>query len=259
MTLTEYQRYFSKTLFTTMPDNAWAQDEIKPAGQLDIVRAIEVYQNNYVGACINTLKQVYPICVRVLGEKYFTVLAREYVQKNPSKSSDLNKYGNCFSLFLSQTMRKQNLAETLPYINELAVLEWHMHAAYYETDDESFDWLSLQSLSIQEQEKLKPFLSKSIYLLSTEFPVDKVWTENIGSAPGEVIENEKAPYHLVISRKDYRVSFERVTVKEYDLLQMLRDSCSMQEFTLMAQAYNLVPTELLGAWMQKAWLVGMIS
>ncbi len=258
MNLAEYQECLSKALFSTKSDLVWTRDTIVPAGKLNTEEALEVYRSNTHGACINTLKQIFPICMKVLGVVFFTALAKNYVQKYPSKNSDLNTYGSRFSEFINSQKIYQNIARDLPYLKELALLEWDLHAVYYVEDDENFDWSSLQTKSVEEQLKLKPILSHSLRLLNMQFPVDKIWFANKTDEASTITEYETSPYHLVISRYDYRAAVKRITVKEYVLLNMLlRDTSNMQELTEKSQELGLIPSEFLAKWMKKSWIVGM--
>jgi hypothetical protein len=196
--------------------------------------------------------------MKVLGVGYFTALAKRYVQKYPSKNSDLNAYGSSFSEFIKSQNIYQDIAQDLPYLKELALLEWDLHAVYYVEDDENFDWSSLQTKSVEEQLKLKPILSHSLRLLNMQFPVDKIWFANNTGEASTITENETSPYHLVISRYDYRAVVKRITEQEYVLLNMLlRDTSNMQELTEKSQELGLIPSEFLTQWMKSSWIVGM--
>ena len=54
---------------------------------------IVIHQNNIVSNLTETLKNTYPLLLKLLGEKFFAVAAKEYINRYPSRSGNLHDYG----------------------------------------------------------------------------------------------------------------------------------------------------------------------
>jgi Putative DNA-binding domain len=67
---------------------------------------IGVYQNNTRLTLLSVVQTTYPVIARVLGEEFFTALARSYVITTPSTSGNLHGYAKAFGLRHWQTVRR---------------------------------------------------------------------------------------------------------------------------------------------------------
>ena len=92
---------------------------------LSAVQRIEIYRNNSIAARMNALRDIYPVCKVIVGEKCFNSLARHFVLANPSLQSDLNTYGETFFEELHQTLTLPGFEE-FEYLPDLARLEWFL-------------------------------------------------------------------------------------------------------------------------------------
>lgn len=67
---------------------------------------------------------------RLVGEPFFRGMARVYVAREPPRSAVLLRYGASFPDFVAGFAP----AASVPYLADMASLEWAWHAAYHATD-----------------------------------------------------------------------------------------------------------------------------
>ncbi|HEU4622795.1 MAG TPA: DNA-binding domain-containing protein [Burkholderiaceae bacterium] len=86
---------------------------------------LAIYRANAIAACTRALRAHYPVCARLVGDEFFDATARAYRQAHPSTNGDLGHYGDAFAEFL----RTFEHARSLPYLSDVAQLEWAVHIA----------------------------------------------------------------------------------------------------------------------------------
>ena len=91
-----------------------------------------VYRNNVVASLINALADTYPVIQDLVGEAFFRAMAHVFVCAEPPCSPVLAGYGANFALFLEGFPP----AATLPYLADVARLEWARVEVFHAADAE---------------------------------------------------------------------------------------------------------------------------
>src|SRR5687768_16032631 len=100
---------------------------------------LQVYRNNVFISLRQALADVYPVVQRLVGEEFFNQLARRFVREHPSRSGNLHDFGREFAGFLATL---PDLTE-LPYLPDVAALEWALHEVFHEAEARPFDFSTL--------------------------------------------------------------------------------------------------------------------
>ncbi len=95
-----------------------------------------VYRANAFGNWAAALAGAYPMVQRIVGTDCFAALARAYAVQHPSVSGDLHEYGAELAPFLDGHAGVRDL----PYLADVARMEWLAHLAYYAADPAPFDF-----------------------------------------------------------------------------------------------------------------------
>ena len=139
---------------------------------------IGVYQNNTRLTLLGAVEATYPVMAQVLGDVFFTSLARSFVITTPSRSGSLQYYALAFSAWLSRwldALEDRNEAAELGYLPDLARLEALVHHAHSAADAQAFDFAALQLVNPTQQGALCFMLHPSVGLMRSEFPVAQIW------------------------------------------------------------------------------------
>ena len=64
---------------------------------------------------------------QLVGEEFFRLLAKRFIEQHPSHSGNLHRYGSEMAEFLMHFENTQHLA----YLPDVARLEWAYHLAYF--------------------------------------------------------------------------------------------------------------------------------
>ena len=102
---------------------------VGPDGQSDAKR-FAVYRNNVHVGLVGALEARFPVVRRLVGEEFFTAMARVYVGAEKPNSPVLMHYGDTFPGFIAGFPP----AAALPYLADVATLEARWSDAYNAAD-----------------------------------------------------------------------------------------------------------------------------
>lgn len=132
---------------------------------------LNIYRNNVYGCFESVLSSNFPVTKKILGAKKFDELLKKYCQKFPSKSGDLNEFGNDFPKLLSRLKPA--------YLKDLARLELLHHQAYFIADNtKRFDVEKFRKLSTDKFSDLIFSLNPACFLLTSKFAIYSIWQKN---------------------------------------------------------------------------------
>ena len=130
-----------------------------------------LYRGNLLATWRRVLGQAYPVVLALVGEEFFAGLAREYGRQQPSQDADLNRFGDGFAAFLAAFAP----AAQLPYLPDMARLEWSLHLAHYAPDAAGLPAATLASLTPEQLEDCRFSLHPACALIDSEWQVVALW------------------------------------------------------------------------------------
>src|SRR5262245_49147471 len=140
--LHELQRTIARGI---LADEAAALADVIREDGLPFDKRLQVYRNNTFMSLTEALKTTYPVVSALVGEKFFATVAKAHIAAQPPRAPRLAEYGAGFADFLAGF----EPARALPYLPDVARLEWAINGAYHAPDDTG---LTPQSLSSVPQE-----------------------------------------------------------------------------------------------------------
>ena len=149
------------------------------AGHVD--RRVAIYRANMVAAADKALSAAYPVIRQVVGAEFFHGLAREFQRGTPSTSGDLTEFGARFDAFLAAFERTQSL----PYLPDLARLEWAVHRAYGAADAPDWDAAALATVEPDRQAAIRFHWSPGLAVVESSYPIVRIWTIHQPGYAGE--------------------------------------------------------------------------
>lgn len=148
-----------------------------------------------------TLGHAYPVVLALVGEEFFAGLARAYGREHPSDSPDLNQFGARFADFLATFPHVADL----PYLPDMARLEWALHLAHYAPDAQGVGPEALAALSPQQLEASRWALHPACTLLASRWQVPALWqAHQEGDGQGEFPQDLQAASHALVCRPRWK-------------------------------------------------------
>lgn len=144
---------------------------VSPRGTADSKR-FAVYRNNVHVSLVGALAARFPVTRQLVGEEFFTGMARLYVGQAKPKGPVLLHYGDSFPDFVAQFPP----ASGLPYLPDLARLEAAWTDAYNAADADALAPADLGTIAGDALASLNLTLAPSTRLLRSSFPVGSLWS-----------------------------------------------------------------------------------
>ncbi len=182
-------------------------------------RRLNVYRNNIRTTLTETLGAIYPVVRRLVGDDFFKRCAQAYITGHPSRSGDLNDYGTAFANFLAAF----EPARPLPYLADVARLEWAYHAAFHAADATALALERLAAVAPERHEALRFALHPSAHLTASPYPVLKIWKANQDGADIDaIIALDDGGDTVLVVRPQHDVEFVRLDRAAFEFLAALQ-------------------------------------
>jgi hypothetical protein len=210
-------------------------DELLGAGG---AAGMAVYRGNAFGNWRGALAGACPVVRRIVGEAFFQALARDYARARPSRSGDLNEYGDAFAQFLGSYAGTRDL----PYLPDVARLEWLAHRAYFAADPARFD------LSRPTEVRLAPACG----LLESDWPVASIWEAHQEGGRPELVDLGAGPERALVHRPDWRVQVTSLRRGDFRFIERLQagETLGAALEAAVSEDPAFVPQLALAAWVQ---------
>jgi hypothetical protein len=193
--------------------------------------------------------------VRIVGERFFDAMAERYVRAEPSRSPDLNAYGATFPEFIQAFPP----AASVPYLADVARLDWACQAAMTAPQDGALDLQALAAVPEERQPDVVFEPSRSASLLRSAFPIHRIWQlAQPGGEDGAGVRLDEGGVRLIVWRQDQELRIELLEDDELRLLSEIALGRSLGEIaeTLGAGAHPLDVPALLPKLVTRGWLTG---
>ena len=159
---------------------------------------IAVHRNNLFSALTDTLRAGFPAVCRLVDERFFAYAAHEFIRAFPPRRAVLAEYGEGFAGFL----RHFPPCRDLPYLSDVARLEWLMQAAAHAEDRAPIAMSALAGVAADDAPHLALHLHPAFGLMDSPFPIDRIWRANRGENPiDEAIDLAAGGVHLQVDRR----------------------------------------------------------
>lgn len=206
-------------------------------GDLTNLEAIErftIYRNNVILSLITAMADTYPVIKRLLGDEFFNAIAKEFVRNNPPQKPSLLFYGEDFIDFI----RHFPACSEMPYLADVAKLEWYNVRAFHAADEPLFDNNLLATVAPESLAEVSFTLQSSVYLMCSDWPVDTIWEENLKEEVATLNIEDYAANNLLIYRHELQVQVINLQIDCYHFLYAFsegKDITNAWDYTVTQQ------------------------
>jgi len=241
MQLAELQKHFAHALLRR--DEEAITPVIAP-GRLPALESLSIYRVNVLENITDALQDSFSAVCALVGEACFRQMAQRFIQHSPPRSSCLLWYGGEFADFIAA----YEPTASLPYLADMARVEWARQNAQYAADDTSLDahWLAAQ-----EEETLAHLpltLGAGASLLVSAFPLSALYAfaKNPDTLPAPVLKG--GGESLAVWRHEREIRMQPLNPAEFAALAAFAGGCTLEVALAAArqQQPELDPAELLG-------------
>jgi hypothetical protein len=182
---------------------------------------VAVYRNAVRANYRNALGATYRVVRDLTGAPFFNAAVDAYARAHPSAGGDLNVYGDMFGDFLAAYPH----ARELPYLPDVARLEWALDEAHRAADGDGSPERTLAELARvpgNAVAALRFALDPSCRLLRSAFPVLRIWQVHQAGFEGDArVRFDAGTDHVLVMRDASGVGAQRLRAGEFAWLAAL--------------------------------------
>ncbi len=187
-------------------------------------RRFNVYRNNRVASLIDALRQSYPAIAQLVGEDFFKACARAFIDAHPPAQPVMAEYGREFGQFIETLPNTSQL----PYLRDVAELEWWRLQAHHNADASVLDVSLLAEIPPQQLMQIRLQCHPALYLVQSQWPVGSIWTNSVSApdvtaAPVDMRQSQS----VVITRPELQVQVNLIEPGAAVFLQALQQRAEL--------------------------------
>ena len=139
---------------------------------------------------------------RLVGDAFFRAMAAAFVSEELPASPLLLDYGEGFAPFIDAF----EPADRLPYLGDVARLEWARQQAYHAADAEPLDPQRLAEVEPAQLGELRLLLHPSLRLCESRWPILDIWETNTRDAQPRRVDLDAGDQQLLVLRPRAQVN-----------------------------------------------------
>lgn len=220
-------------------------------------KGMAAYQYNRWAQAERALSISFPTVAQLMGKNFFG-LSRAFLLEHPHTEADWGSWGEAFPQFIFNNQHHIGL----PYLSDVAQLDWLVHTAERQDKDTS----SIDTIHILEKypaDQIGIKLNSTIYFLSSRYPLLEIWkfhqpnedTTHWSTKVREALQDDNNLFHFVISQQKWQAKPLDISLPEYQFMQGLLGNRSLASLLDELAATDFDFT----AWLTKAISEGWIN
>jgi hypothetical protein len=220
--LPELQRQFAAAVYEDAPGVLACVS----LGQFGATRHMQVYRNNTFVSLTEALVAIYPVTQKLVSDGFFAFAADRYIREYPPRRAHLHVYGAEFPDFLAGF----EPARTLPYLPDVARLEWAWHEVFHEADSAPLAADRLAAVPPERYGKLRFRLNPAARVIDSHFPILRIWQANQDDGHDMTqVDLTEGGTRLLVVRPALAVEIEPLDTGDYALLQALAEGVTFSD------------------------------
>ncbi|MDO8730148.1 MAG: DNA-binding domain-containing protein [Candidatus Omnitrophota bacterium] len=224
--LEEVQRWMvSRILPPERSGMAGVEVELNPQAGDPGAERLGVYSGGYLARMEEALEEAYPAVRHVAGRKGFHVLAHDYAARYPSRSYNLSRAG----LHLPEFLKTHPLSGELPFLPDLARLEWAVAEAFHAFDHPPLDPARLSAIPAEDWGRIRLGFQPSLRFVASAWPILDIWEARNRPVAEVHVDLIGRPQRVMVFRQALQVRCELLDEPQETALRALLSGKSIGE------------------------------
>lgn len=218
-----------------LPKGVTARDPAEAA------QRFAVYRNNVAHSLGRALAARFPVIERLVGDEFFRAMAQVYIAAEPPSSPILSRWGEGFANFLTEFPPVTGL----PYLADVARLEWARGRAYHAADMHPS---SLEKLAESDPSTVVINLHPSVTALRSDFAFVTIWQANQSDKIPASIDVNTPEAALILRNPSNDVMVFTISLTDAEFVLNLSETRSAMAALIAAQEIEpgYDPSSVLG-------------
>ncbi len=228
-------------------DDVLVADLRVPPG-VDSLTRLDVYREGYPARILEALREAYPAIANICGEGSFANLVRRYLRACDVSASSLNDIGRQ----LPAHCTRDPLAANLPFLADLARLEWAVLCAFHSRQRDPIDAASFSTWDMSDWERAIFSFQPSLAIVHSAWPIRDLWQSRQIPRTEIDIDLTDRPQSVLVRRSGYEVDCDLLPDAHAIVLESLLGGSTLA--TAMASLAECAGSEEDPARMFATWL-----
>jgi len=187
---------------------------------------LDIYRNTIFFGLTRALRLAFPAVDRLVGAEFFDGAADVFIRQHLPRAAYLDQYGDGFPEFLQHF----EPAASLPYLGDVAELEWAVNCALHALDVKPLELNELAKIGSEEPGVVSFRPHPSVGLIRAEYPIDDIWRAVIAGDDQALATVDLAvgPVFLLVERRESDVEVIRLQEATWSFLNALCRGESLQ-------------------------------
>jgi hypothetical protein len=254
-TLRQVQQWMAaRILSPDPPDLESAQQLVCTPPRGDVGVRLGVYVGGYPARVQESLRETFPAVAHLAGVRRFSELSGRYVAALALHSYNLNDVG----MELAKFLRSDVLGTDLPFLADLAELEWRVACAFHAHERAPLDPTPLGAWSDEQWEHAVLGFQPSVALVCSAWPIRELWASRETAVADIDIDLRDRSDRVLVRRCAMDVHCESLADGEARALEALLSGQPLGEVTAMLASHGDDGSQVSGwfaGWMQHGLII----
>lgn len=193
-------------------------------GNISSAGRMNVYVNNVRESLSAALSGIYPVVNKLVGSEFFQFLFDQYVRLHPARSGDLRDFGR----YLPDFLVSFESTAALPYLADVARLEWAYHTVFHASSPTHFKHEALAGIAPAALPNLKFRLGSACRILHSQYPIFRIWEVNQEGYAGDGYTSlDEGAQSVLVVRQNKIVELWRLDPAESAFIKSLNSGNSL--------------------------------
>ena len=210
--LSEIQRSMRAVILGAEKPDGMLTALVAPNG-LQPEQRLQIHRNNYRESLSNALLGVFPTITAFVGRPFVKGAALRFIDDNPPREARLGAYGGDFAAFLEAFQP----ARSVPYIADLARLEWAIHILQNIDETTTLDGAAAHTALAEGRLALAPH----VCLVESRYPIISLWMAGTGQMRAEAVHLDMGGQTALAIKQQGAVRLFPLDDAEFTLLSAL--------------------------------------
>jgi len=151
---------------------------------IDAEARLRIYRHHVRHSLTTALAATFPTVQALVGEAFFAGMVRGFIEANMPEQPVLSEYGAGLADFIADF----EPARGLPYLADMARLDWAMNLAFHSDPGPALDVAALGTVPPEQLPTLRLHLVRGATLIRSEYPLDRIWRASQPDATDEKVD-----------------------------------------------------------------------
>lgn len=213
--LVELERAVAANILTGEgPDVA---DWIRVPADADVAARFAVYVDGYPARVTESLRETFPAVANILGEGSFAALVARYLAHVPAGERNLNYVGSA----LPAHLRSDKLRDDLPFLPDLAQLEWAATVCFHAKLATAFDASVCSGWRMEDWGRARIEFQPGLALLRSPWPLRELRETRHVERSKIDVDLVGRPDRVLVRRQGFEVVVESIGEIEAEAVERL--------------------------------------